>query len=92
MIEYHVMLRRHKGSARPDVCVFRDSDRKTALREMRKYYRENGFTVHDRDGRFTIADITLVEREPIVGAPVISETPYYKLFNAFDEPLKEECE
>ena len=87
MIEYQVMLRRYKGSSRPDACVFRDYDRETALREMQKYCKKNGFTIHDCDGRFTIADITLVEKEPIVGAPIISETPYCKLFNAFDERI-----
>lgn len=81
MIEYSVILKRHKGSARPDVCIFRDENRDVALREMHNYCKMNGFTIYDRDGRFTIADIVLVEKEPIVGAPVISTTPYCELFN-----------
>lgn len=80
MIEYSVVLKRHKGSNRPDVIVFRDEDRAKAVKEMQKYCKENGFSVKDRDGRFTIADIVLVERETIVGAPIISETPYVELF------------
>lgn len=81
MIEYSVMLERHPGSSRPDVCIFRDEDRDKALSEMHKYVKKNGFTIYDKDGRFTIADVVLVEKEPIVGSPVISETPYCKLFN-----------
>lgn len=80
MIEYEVILKRHRGSTRPDVCVFRDEDRRVALREMQEYCRKNGFTVQDRDGRFTVADIQLVEKETIVGAPVISVMSYHELF------------
>ena len=80
MVEYSVILKRYKGSARPDVCVFRDEDRNKALREMQKYRQKNGFSVHDKDGWFTIADIVLIEQEPIAGAPIISETPYRELF------------
>ena len=81
MVEYSVILKRHKGSPRPDVCVFMDESRDKALKEMRKYRQNNGYSVHDRDGWFTIEDIVLVEKEPIVGAPVISVTPYRELFN-----------
>lgn len=80
MVEYQVILKRHKGSTRPDVCLFRDEDRNVALREMRRYCRTNGFTVQDKDGRFTIADIQLIEQEPIAGAPVISVKSYHELF------------
>lgn len=80
MVEYWVILKRHRGSTRPDVCLFRDEDRNVALREMRRYCRANGFTVQDKDGRFTIADIQLVEQEPIAGAPVISVKSYHELF------------
>ena len=80
MIEYSVMLKRFPGSSRPDVCIFRDESRDAALREMHKYCKQNGFSIHDMDGHFTIANITLVEKEPIVGAPVISETPYCEVF------------
>lgn len=78
MVEYHVMLKRYRE---PDVCIFRDEDRKRALEEMRKYDRENGFSFVDRHGhRFTIRDIVLMEKEPIVGAPILSETSYHELF------------
>ena len=81
MIEYSVVLKRHKGSARQDVCIFRDENRDAALREMYKYCKQHGFSIEDHDGRFTIANIVLVEKEPVVGAPVISETPYCDLFD-----------
>lgn len=81
MIEYSVILKRHKGSTRPNAVIYRDENRERAIAEMAKYSRANGFTVLDRDGRFTIADIVLVEKEPIFGAPVISETPYIEIFD-----------
>lgn len=81
MVEYHVMLKRHQGSSRPDVCIFRDESRDAALRAMRNYGKTYGFSVDDQDGRHTIADIVLVEKEPIHGSPVLSVTPYRELFD-----------
>ena len=81
MIEYSVILKRFPGSTRPDVCIFRDENRDVALREMHRYVKQNGFSIHDRDGHFTIANVVLEEKEPIVGSPVISVTPYCELFN-----------
>lgn len=81
MIEYSVILKRHKGTNRPNVVIFRDESKELAINEMAKYCKANGFTVTDRAGRFTIADIVLVEQEPIFGAPVLSETPYIKIFD-----------
>lgn len=90
MVEYSVMLKRYKGSDRPDVCIFFDEDREKAIAAMRKYVKENGFTVKDPDGRFSIAGIRLVEKERIVGAPVLSETAYYQIFDELDQRRKEE--
>jgi len=81
MIEYSVMLKRFPGSSRPDVCIFRDYDREKAIREMRNYANKNGFSIHDPDGHYTIAGIHLIEKEPIVGAPIISELAYHELFD-----------
>ena len=36
---WKVMLKRHRPSNRPDVCVFYDEDKNTALKEMRKYVK-----------------------------------------------------
>ena len=40
--------------------------------------------VYDNDGRFTVADVVLIAKEPIVGAPIISETSYCELFDIYD--------
>lgn len=85
MVTYYVVLKRHKGSSRPDVIVFYDEDRETAIAEMRNYVKKNGFTVYDTDGRFTIATVALIEKEPIYGSPVISETPYHEIFDHLDQ-------
>ena len=81
MIEYSVILKRHPGSSRPDVCIFRDEDREKAIAEMLKYARTEGFSVQDKDGRYTISTIELVAREPIYGAPVISRQAYHEIFD-----------
>lgn len=87
MIQFSVWLKRHKGSTRPDVCVASYEDRDEAIQAMKKYSDKYGFTVYDKDGRFTIADITLVEKEPIFGKPIISETSYCKLFDVYGKRI-----
>lgn len=81
MIEYSVILKRYQGSSKPDVCIFRDEDRDAAIRAMRDYSKKNGFTVQDPDGKHTIMDIQLVEKEPIYGAPIISTMSYCEIFD-----------
>lgn len=76
---YDVVLKRHKGSSRPDIIVFYDENKALALKEMAKYVDKNGFTITEKDGRFTIADVILRKRKPT--GEVISKTPYHKLFD-----------
>lgn len=89
MIEYSVILKRYENTPRPDVIIFRDEDREKAIAEMKKYVDKNGFTVYDRDGRFTISTVALEAKEPIAGAPVLSMTPYHKIFDNFGNRLPE---
>lgn len=89
MIEYEVILKRGPRSSRPDVCIFRDEDREKAINEMLKYTNKYGFTVLDKDGRYTIANVELVEREPIVGAPVISRKSWIEIFDETGARRKE---
>lgn len=81
MIEYQVMLKRFPGSTLPDVFIYRDENREKAIREMWKYDKANGFSVMDKDGRHTIANIVLIEKKPIAGAPILSETSFIELFD-----------
>lgn len=81
MIEYEVILKRYKGSARSDVCIFVDEGRIKAINAMVDYSKKNGFTVQDSDGRFTIADIQLVETERISGKPPVSIKSYYQVYD-----------
>lgn len=78
---YKVVLKRHEHTQRPDVCVFYDEDRETAIKAMKRYVEHNGFTIHEDDGWFTVADILLVEQERYVGAPVISVKRYNEIFD-----------
>lgn len=82
---YDVILKRHSNSHRPNVCVFYDEDKETAIKEMDKYRKNHGFTIIEKDGRFTIADIVLRERKPT--GEVVSETSYCKLFDVFGKRL-----
>ena len=72
MIEYYVILRRRAR----DVCVFRDEDKQKAVAFMRDYVKRNGFTIVEKDGRFTVSDVVLSVRESIVNGRVLSETSY----------------
>lgn len=76
---YDVILKRHSNSSRKDVCIFYDEDKTLALKKMTEYVNKNGFTITEKDGRFTIGDVILRERKPT--GEVISETPYHKLFD-----------
>ena len=81
MIEYEVILKRHSGSTRSDVCIFVDEDRNKAINSMVDYAKKNGFTIQDADGRYTIADIQLVETERISGKPPVSIKSYYQVYD-----------
>lgn len=78
-IIYDVILKRHDGSSRPDVCIFYDEDRELSVAVMADYDKKNGFSITEKDGRFSIADIILRERKTT--GEVISETPYRKIFD-----------
>lgn len=85
---YDVIAKRRSGNSRPDVILFYDEDRETAIKFMDKYYKQNGFTIVEKDGRFTIADIVLRERTS-TGAE-ISRKSYIELFDVFGKRRKEE--
>ena len=46
---------------------------------IEEYNKKNGFSITEKDGRFSIADIILRERKST--GEVINETPYYKIFD-----------
>lgn len=74
---YDVYLKRHKGSSRSNIVQFWDEDRNEAIKYMKKYVKENGFSIVEKDGRFTIADVVLRERTP--SGKVISEISYINI-------------
>lgn len=84
-IIYDVIAKRHKGSPRPDIVLFYDEDREEAIKFMSQYRRKHGFTIEEKEGRFSIADLILREREST--GKLISETQYCKLFNVFDKRI-----
>lgn len=61
------------------ICKYYDEDKTNALNEMAKYVNKNGFSITEKDGRFSIADVILRKRKPT--GEIIEETSYYKLFN-----------
>ena len=89
MIEYSVILVRWtKG----DVTIFRDESFSKAVLKMRDYVKRNGFTIHTDNGRFTIKNVKIVKKEPIVGKRVIKEYSYIDLINGDDTIKKETVE
>lgn len=83
---YRVVLKRHKDSNRPDVCIFYDEDSEKAIKEMKKYNDKNGFSIQDKDGRFTIANIIL--RKTTGTGEVLSETSYRELYDVYGNRRK----
>lgn len=76
---YDVILKRHNGSSRPNVCIFYDEDKELSIAAMADYGKKNGFSITEKDGRFSIADIILRKRKST--GEVISETSYHKIFD-----------
>ena len=76
---YDVVAKRHKGSSQSDVVLFYDEDKEKAIKFMGNYNKKNGFTIEEKNGKFTISNIILRERERT--GKVISETPYINLFD-----------
>lgn len=67
---YDVMAKRHrKWDGREfiedprTVILFYDEDREIAIEFMRKYTKQHGFTLEEKNGISSIADIILCERE-----------------------------
>ena len=76
---YDVILERHSTSARKNVCIFYDEDKELAIKKMADYVKKNGFTITEKDGRFSIATLILRERKST--GEIIKETPYHEIFN-----------
>lgn len=86
-IIYDVVAKRHRGSSQNDVVLFYDEDREKAIKFIGDYDKKNGFTITEKGGRSTIANIILRERKST--GEVISETPYIKLFDELGNRRKE---
>lgn len=85
---WKVVLKRHRPSTRPDVCVFFDEDRNIALKGMQKYVKSNGFSITEKIGCFSIADVLLVQCR--LTGEIIGTTPYCMLFDVISGGLIKE--
>lgn len=85
---YDVIAKKHKNCTRPDVILFYDEDREISIKFMENYVKKNGFTLYEKDGRFTIADIILRKRTST--GKEISRKSYIELFDVFEKRRKEE--
>lgn len=84
---YRALLKRHEASKRPNVCIYYDEDREAVIKAMYDYNKAHGFTIDEKEGTFTIADIILSE-ETLTG-DVISQIPWHKIFDINRERIKE---
>ena len=82
---YDVIAKRHSGGIRPDVCLYYDDDREQAMEFMSKYCKKNGFSIKEKEGTFSIANLLLIEREST--GEKISEKTYRDLFNIHGQRL-----
>lgn len=78
---YDVVAKRHNTETKPDVVLFYDEDRETSIKAMRKYCRENGFTITEGKYRFSIANLVIREREST--GKTVSETQYADIFDIY---------
>lgn len=85
IFRYKVVLERNSSLGVPDVCIFYDENRCVALKEMQKYVKANGFTITEKRGRFSVADVLLVKCK--LTGEIVSKTPYCKLFNVITQEL-----
>ena len=92
MIEYEVVLHRFPGSGRLDTTVYISEEREQAIEFMHKYDKQNGFSILEKDGRFTIADILLVETERIAGKPPKRIQRYLDIFNIYGDRRNDEAQ
>lgn len=84
-IIYDVIAKRNERCTRPNICLFYDEDKEKSIEYMKKYCKKHGFTVDEKDGTFTIADLVLREREAT--GKRIKETSYRELFDMFGKRL-----
>lgn len=84
-IIYDVIAKRSKECTRPNVCLFYDENREKAIKFMREYDKTHGFSIDEKEGTFTIANLLLREREST--GKVISEMSYRELFDIFGNRL-----
>lgn len=84
-IIYDVLLIRH-AKREPPVCVFYDEEKDKAIEAMRKYVDSNGFTLKTAEGKYTVADVVLREREST--GKEISRKSYWELFDTVTGKIK----
>lgn len=84
---YEVRLLRSPGNPRPDVVIYWSENREHAIKAMHDYVVKNGYSVQDRDGRFSISDVALFETERIAGKDPVSVTRYRELFDVYNRRL-----
>ncbi|MCI9517467.1 MAG: hypothetical protein HFI80_10760 [Lachnospiraceae bacterium] len=88
-IIYDVIAKRHENCTRPDVVLFYDENKETAIKFMGDYDKKNGFTLYEKDGRFTIADIILRERYST--GEEISQKSYIEIYDECGRRRKEQA-
>lgn len=85
MTQYNLLAIPHKGNS--NVLLFYDYDRETVISEMQKYYKRHGFTMAEKEGTFTIANLLLQERE--LTGKELSRVPYCKIFDIYGKRIKD---
>ena len=84
MMIYEVIAVRYTTS-RQNVILYYDEDKEKAIEYMRKYVKSNGFSIKDKDGCFSIANVVIRERKST--GEEIGRQSYRELFDIFGKRL-----
>jgi len=74
---YQVIAKRQPH--RPNVILFYDEDREEAIKFLKQYRQQYGYSIKDRMGTFTVADLIL--REKTYTGDTISDMSYAEIFD-----------
>lgn len=85
---YEVVAKRHrKWDGREfvedtrNVILLYDEDKETSIEFMQKYSKQNGFTLEEKGGKISIADLILREREST--GKEIARWPWIDIFDIY---------
>ena len=85
---YDVIAEKYSGDPRPDIILFYDEDKETAIKFMREYKKKHGFSIYENHNEFSVANLMLRDRTS--DGKELSRKSYIELFDIYGNRRKEE--